>query len=56
VVQQNDKAKAKNPGKGGRLKVGAPERRLRTLSEQELLKVRGGQADETPPKQPERRY
>jgi hypothetical protein len=35
--------KAKSTGKGGRLKkMAAPDLRLRTLSERELLKVRGG--------------
>jgi hypothetical protein len=46
VMQQTNKANAKKrPGKGGRLKAGAaPELRLRTLSEADLLKVWGGAA------------
>ena len=54
-MHQTNKANArKSPGKGGRLKAGAaPRPSLRTLSEAELLKVRGGQADATPPKKPQ---
>jgi hypothetical protein len=53
-MQQTDRVSAKkSPVKGGRLKAGAASRpSLRTLSEAELLKVRGGQADATPPKEP----
>jgi hypothetical protein len=49
-MQQNNKAKAKSPSKGGRLKIGAPQYRLRTLSEADLLKVRGGAAPTDPAK------
>ena len=53
-MQQTNKANVKKrPVTGGRLKAGAaPRPSLRTLSEAELLKVRGGQADATPPKEP----
>jgi hypothetical protein len=47
-MKQTPKAK-KSLGTGGQLKTGAPRPTLRTLSEAELLKVRGGQSGATPP-------